>query len=189
VGTFAQLEGSLRKPDLARSSRATASANDQLLARVQGGLDRSYRLAGLMLGNAEDARDATQDAVMRAWRSSQSLQDPARFDAWFDRILVNACRDQLRRRRRVRFIPLPDAAQDTSDPFRAVLDSDEAFRAISRLDDDLRLVLILHYWAGLALEEVASRSGWPVGTVKSRLHRALETLRGQSVTDPRRSDR
>ena len=165
----------MRKPDLATSSRATASA--QLLDLVQRRLDRSYRLAGMILGNADDARDATQDAVLRAWRSGPTLKDPARFDAWFDRILVNACRDQLRRRQRVRFIPLHDLPPDSTDPFRTVLDADEVLREIAALDDELRLVVLLHYWADLPLEEVALRAGWPIGTVKSRLHRALEILR------------
>jgi RNA polymerase sigma-70 factor (ECF subfamily) len=169
------MEGSVRNPDLATPSRATAG--DQLLDLVQRRLDRSYRLAGMILGNADDARDATQDAVLRAWRSAGALRDPARFDAWFDRILVNACRDQLRRRQRVRFIALHDLPPDASDPFRGVLDSDEVLREIAALDDDLRLVVVLHYWADLPLDEVARRAGWPIGTVKSRLHRALETLR------------
>jgi RNA polymerase sigma-70 factor, ECF subfamily len=169
------MEGRVRKPDLATSSRS--SATDQLLDLVQRRLDRAYRLAGMILGNADDARDATQDAVLRAWRAAPTLNDPARFDAWFDRILINACRDQLRRRQRVRFIPLHDGSPDTTDPFRAVLDTDEVLRAISALDEELRLVVLLHYWGDLPLEEVALRLGWPIGTVKSRLHRALDVLR------------
>lgn len=158
------------------------SANQQLLDLVQGNLDRAYRLAGMMLGNAEDARDATQDAALRAWRAAPTMRDPARFGAWFDRILVNACRDQLRRRARVRFIQLEDSAPDARDPFRTVIEGDEVLRAIADLDDDLRVVLILHYWSDLALDEVAARTGWPVGTVKSRLHRALQALRGRLGT-------
>jgi len=169
----------VRKPGLATSSRSSAS--DLLLDLVQRRLDRAYRLAGMILGNADDARDATQDAVLRAWRAASTLNDPARFDAWFDRILVNACRDQLRRRQRVRFIPLHDSAPDTADPFRAVLDADEILREIAALDDDLRLVVLLHYWADLPLEEVALRVGRPIGTVKSRLHRALDVLRRRAA--------
>lgn len=154
-------------------------AHQRVLALVERDLDRAYRLAGLLVGNAEDARDATQDAVVRAWRNAGSLRDPEKFQGWFDRILVNACRDQLRRRSKIRFIALDDAAPDTSDPFRRVLQGDELLREVDRLDQDLRTPIILHYWADLPLDEVATRTGWPVGTVKSRLHRALERLRSR----------
>ena len=165
----------MRKRELAGSSGASASA--QVLALVERDLDRAYRLAGLVLGNSEDARDATHDAVLRAWRHAAALRDPARFQAWFDRILVNACRDQLRRRSRIRFIPIDEGAAEARDPFHRILEQAEVLRHLASLDEDLRLVVVLHYWADLRLEAVAERTGWPVGTVKSRLHRALEQLR------------
>lgn len=152
---------------------------DEAFLRVAGGeLDRAYRLAGLILGNSHDAEDATQDALLRAWRSASSLRDPAGFQAWFDRILVNVCRDRLRRRSRIRFIAL-DPGTDvelTGDPIRSILDRDEALRALDSLNPDERTVLVLHFWADLTLAATAERLGWPIGTVKSRLHRALERM-------------
>ena len=59
-------------------------------------LDAAYRLARAILHDATDAQDATHDAVERAWRKWSTLRDPARFEPWFDRILVNTCRDRLR---------------------------------------------------------------------------------------------
>jgi RNA polymerase sigma-70 factor, ECF subfamily len=143
-------------------------------------LDRAFRLAGLLLGDRSEAEDATQEALLRAWRGASALRDPQGFQAWFDRILVNVCRDRLRRRKRIRFIALDEqtASAATGDPFRAVLDRDEAFRALAVLDDDERVVVILHFWADLTLAVVAERTGWPLGTVKSRLHRALVKLGG-----------
>ncbi|MGA3031369.1 MAG: RNA polymerase sigma factor [Candidatus Limnocylindrales bacterium] len=157
-------------------------AGEKLVRLVSGGLDRAYRLAGLILGNAYDAEDVTHDAAVRAWRSAGSLRDPAAFEAWFDRIVVNACRDRIRRNRRVRFVALgPDDDPSTGDPFQTLIDHDEALRLIRCLDPDERTVVVLHYWADLPLTEVATRLGWPVGTVKSRLHRALETMRDERV--------
>ena len=89
----------LRDWDLTGSRTA---ASDRLLGMSRAELDRAYRLAGLLLGDATEAEDATQEALLRAWRSIDSLRDPAGFGAWFDRILVNGCRDRLRRRRRIR---------------------------------------------------------------------------------------
>src|SRR3990170_4275351 len=67
-------------------------------------IDRAYRLAGFILGDAREAEDATQDALARAWRQRRSLRSFEAAQAWFDRILVNVCRDRLRQRRpRVRW--------------------------------------------------------------------------------------
>lgn len=157
------------------------AATDRILRLAEAELDRAYRLAGLILGDQHEAHDATQDALFRAWRSAASLRDIAGFQAWFDRILVNVCRDRLHRRGKIRQVVLDEAGSTLPirDPFRDVLDRDETLRAVAVLDDDLRIVILLHYWADLTLEGVAERVGWPVGTVKSRLHRALAQMRGQ----------
>jgi len=149
-----------------------------ILTAARAGVDRRFRLAGLLLGNAVDAEDATQEAMLRAWRSAASLRDPEKADAWLDGILVNICRDRLRRRKVVRFVALSDGATGvTRDQFQAVLDRDEIVRAMRELDADQRIVVVLHYWGGVTLEGIADRLGWPVGTVKSRLHHALRRMR------------
>ena len=151
-----------------------------ILASGRAGVDRRFRLAGLLLGNAADAEDATQEAMLRAWRSATSLRDLSRVDAWLDGILVNVCRDRLRRRKVVRFIAIADGvAGPVRDQFQAVLDRDEVVRAMRDLDADQRIVVVLHYWGGLTLEGIADRLGWPVGTVKSRLHHALGRMRAE----------
>jgi RNA polymerase sigma-70 factor, ECF subfamily len=156
-------------------------ATRRVLDLAERGLDRAFRLAGLILGDQTEAEDATQDALVRAWRASTMLRDPAGFDAWFDRILINVCRDRLRRRGKVRLVTL-DGAADTvaaADPFAQLFADDELLGALRALDDDERVVLILHFWADLTLEAVGIRLDCPVGTVKSRLHRGLKAMRGQ----------
>ena len=158
---------------------AATVAEDRLLRMASGELSRAYRLAGLILGNAHEAEDATQDALIRAWRSLGTLRDPDGFGAWFDRILVNACRDRLRQRRLVCLVALDgeDGAGPAPDPFDTVLHNDQVLRAMVGLNSDERTVLVLHYWADLPLSAVAERLGWPAGTVKTRLHKALEKMR------------
>jgi RNA polymerase sigma-70 factor, ECF subfamily len=119
------------------------------------------------------------DAIERAHRSIGQLRDESLFQAWFDRIVVNACRDRLRRRRIVRIVPI-DAAGDRSterDPFAAFLQRDAALRALDVLPPDERTVVILRFWADLQVDEIARRVDIPAGTVKSRLHRALGRMR------------
>jgi RNA polymerase sigma factor (sigma-70 family) len=153
--------------------------NDEAFALLtRRHLDSAYRLAWAILTDTGDADDATQDAFALAWRNRRSLRDPARFDAWFGRILVNVCRQRLRQRSRHQIQPLdielgpavPDASQ--SAPER-----DAISRAISRLDADHRIVVILRYWSDLSVDEIAARLDVPSGTVKSRLHYALRSMR------------
>jgi RNA polymerase sigma-70 factor (ECF subfamily) len=157
-------------------------AETRILAAVRVDIDRLFRLAGLLLGSAADAEVATQEALLRAWRSADSLHDVRHVRAWLDRILVNVCRDRLRRRQKVRFIELTDGAPARTDPFQVVLDRDEVLRAMTHLDSDQRIVVVLHYWGGLTLTDIAARTGWPAGTVKSRLHHALERMRSRIVS-------
>jgi DNA-directed RNA polymerase specialized sigma24 family protein len=91
---------------IAADTRRTA-----FLAASRPGLDRAYRLAGLLLADAHEAEDAVQDALIVAWQSFDTLREAAVFGAWFDRILVNGCRDRLRRRNVVRFIPIDGGAR------------------------------------------------------------------------------
>ena len=106
-------------------------AEARILASARAGVDRRYRLAGLLLGNAADAEDATQEAMVRAWRSAATLRDPSRVDAWLDGILVNVCRDRMRRRKLVRFMVVADGATGPAqDQFQAVIDRDEVARAM-----------------------------------------------------------
>jgi DNA-directed RNA polymerase specialized sigma24 family protein len=82
---------------------AEARAREAFTRLADKELHRAYRLAGLILGNQQDAEDATQDAFVRAWAASRDLRSWDDFQAWFDRILVNVCRDRVRRRRIIRF--------------------------------------------------------------------------------------
>jgi RNA polymerase sigma-70 factor (ECF subfamily) len=168
--------------DTARRARFVAAARPAL--------DRAYRLAGLLLADATEAEDAVQDALVVAWQSFGTLRETDKFGAWFDRILVNGCRDRLRRRNTVRFIPMDSGIDPAGrDPFQTFLERDALLAGLSRLTPDERIVVVLRYWADLPLEAIAGRLDWPLGTVKSRLHRALERLRGALATDPQEAGR
>jgi RNA polymerase sigma factor (sigma-70 family) len=148
------------------------------VAAARPGLDRAYRLAGLLLGDAPEAEDAVQDALIVAWQSFDTLREADRFGAWFDRILVNGCRDRLRRRNVVRFIPIEGQPEPAGrDPFVTFIERDALLAGLGKLTHDERIVVVLRFWADLPLEGIAERLGWPIGSVKSRLHRALGRLR------------
>jgi RNA polymerase sigma-70 factor (ECF subfamily) len=165
-------------------SSAEDDAQDLVLRLAAREIDRAYRLAGLILGSELEAEDATQDAVIRAWRSARSLRDPEKFNAWFDRIVVNTCIDRSRRRRRLQQIHIDEvsASVPSADPFVSLVLRDEVLSAMRYLDVDERAIVVLHYWADLTLDGVAMRLGRPVGTVKSKLNRALGKLRQELPT-------
>jgi RNA polymerase sigma-70 factor (ECF subfamily) len=151
-------------------------------------LDRAYRLAGFLLGDAGEAEDATQDALARAWDQRSRLRSGASVQAWFDRILVNLCRDRMRRRRIVRWTPISGTeTSPVDDPFAAILARDAFLRAVAELDVDHRIVVVLRFAADLSIDAIAERLDVPAGTVKSRLHYALRELRrGAAERDPER---
>jgi RNA polymerase sigma factor (sigma-70 family) len=157
---------------------AHTARRDGFLAAARPELDRVYRLAGLVLGDAHEAEDAVQDALAAAWQRFDGLREPAKFGAWLDRIVVNGCRDRLRRRATVRFVALEaDVDPAGRDPFQTFLERDALLTHVRDLTPDERIVVVLRFWADLPLDGIADRLELPLGTVKSRLHRALGRLR------------
>ena len=141
-------------------------------------LDAAYRLATFILaGDRSDAEDAVHDAAVRAWRHFGGLKDQSRFEPWFTRIVVNCCRDRLRVRR-VPPLSLPDGELSSGpDVAEVVARSDALGRAMLALSPEHRVVVALRYLGDHSIEEIAARTGTRPGTVKSRLHYALRSLR------------
>lgn len=161
---------------VATTERDRRTAFAQLVDRD---LDRAYRIAGVILGDAQDAEDATHDAVVQAWRSFDALRDTSRFEAWFQRILVNVCRDRLRKRRRTPVAELSMAgSRAVLDRFAGIDDRLALDRAFARLSPEQAVTVVLRFHVDLTLDDIAERTGVPVGTVKSRLHAALAAMQG-----------
>jgi RNA polymerase sigma-70 factor, ECF subfamily len=167
--------------------RAMAGDHDAFSELARGVIGRLYVIARLILRDDAKADDATQEALLSAWRHIHGLRDPDRFDAWLHRLLVNACHREAGRNRRrgaveinieVIEAPLPDSTLDLAD-------RDQIERGFRRLDMDQRTVLVLHYYLGLRLDEAAGVLGVPPGTVRSRLHRATAAMRAALEADAR----
>jgi RNA polymerase sigma-70 factor (ECF subfamily) len=154
---------------------------------IRARLGDAFRLARAILLDDRDAEDAVQEAVLSAWRRHGSVRDPGKFDAWFERIVVNECRDQLRRRRRAVPIAAPPGGYD---PAGAPPESgtDAALdRALASLGVDHRIVVVMRYLQDRTVDDIAARLGIPSGTVKSRLHHALKALRADLESNDGRS--
>ncbi len=163
--------------------RAGKGDHDAFAVLATAAIARLDAAARLILRDGELARDAVQDALVRAWRDLPGLRDPDRFDAWLHRLLVNSCLDAARRRKRrpieVELTPIDVAA--VGDVASVVADRDLLDRALRRLEPEWRAVVVLHYYLGMPLPDVAVALGVPLGTAKSRLHRSLGLMRSTIV--------
>jgi RNA polymerase sigma-70 factor (ECF subfamily) len=159
--------------------RARGGDHDAFAVLAQAAIARLDAAARLILRDRELARDAVQDACIRAWRDLRGLRDPDRFDAWLHKLTVHACLDiARRRRRRVHEVELtPLAPPFEADQSARVADRELLDDALRRLEPEWRAVVVLHYYLGMPLPDVAAELGIPLGTAKSRLHRSLGVMR------------
>jgi RNA polymerase sigma-70 factor (ECF subfamily) len=171
--------------------RAKAGDHDAFSELARVSIGRLYVVARLILRDDGKAEDATQEALLAAWRHLAGLRDPDRFEAWLHRLLVNACYREARKGRRRRSIEvhvdpltMPEAPGAVDSDFD-LADRDQLERGFRRLDVDQRTVLVMHYYLGFSLDDAAEVLGVPPGTVRSRLHRAINAMRAALEADAR----
>lgn len=167
--------------------RAMAGDHDAFSELARIAIGRLYAAARLILRDDAGAEDATQEALVAAWRDLSALRDPDRFEAWLHRLLVRACHREARRGRRRWTIEqqVRPAVAVEPDPAIDLAHRDELDRGFARLDPDQRTVIVLHHYLGLTLDEVAVAMSVPPGTARSRLHRATRTMRAALDADAR----
>jgi RNA polymerase sigma factor (sigma-70 family) len=145
-----------------------------------------FAVATLILRDRTRAEDATQEALVAAWRDLSGLRDPDRFEAWLHRVLVRECyRVARKERRRIEVEGQIRPLAESADPGHRLAARDELERGFARLPIDQRTVLVLHHYAGYSFPEIADTLGIPVGTAKSRVHRATSAMRAALTADAR----
>lgn len=151
-----------------------AGSDDELRAVLLARLPDAHRLASWILHDPVAAQDAVQEAALLAWDRRGSLRDAGSGEAWFNRILVNVCRGELRRRARR---PQVREIAPVADGTHGLADRDELTSAIRRLAPDEQSLLALRFGRDMTVPAIAATTGIREGTVKSRLHSALGHLR------------
>ena len=160
---------------------AAAPSWDEIAERYA---DTVYTMAFRLTGDRDEARDLAQDVFVRVYRNLDRYQ-PGTFEGWLYRITKNLFLDRVRRRKRVRMEPLPDEEwrqPSESDPGpletieAGVLRSDLE-TALEELAPTFRTAVVLCDVQGLSYEEISEALGWPIGTVRSRIHRGRKALR------------
>jgi RNA polymerase sigma factor (sigma-70 family) len=158
-----------------RAKAGDRSAFDELVGPL---VDQGFRLAFGMLHDREGAEDAVQEATVRSWRKLGNLRPGTEMRPWFLAIVANQCRT-VARGRWWSVIRLEGSGTAASGFEDRVVRGADLRAALRRLPVDQREVLVLRYYLDLPLEEVAAITGVPVGTVKSRINRALAAMRPQ----------
>ncbi len=168
---------------IARIRSGDAAAERQLYDRY---VDRIYRLAYRMTGDQALAEDAVQDTFIRTFDRLGDFRGDGAFGGWLHRIATSVILGQLRRRRRVRRWESPTEDVAALAGHAAPRDPDLVRRidlAVGSLDDNHRLVFVMHDMEGYTHQEIADAMGTPVGTAKARLSRARARLRDQLNTE------
>jgi RNA polymerase sigma-70 factor, ECF subfamily len=163
---------------------------------------KTYNLAFRLMGNHADASDAAQEALVRVYTRLHNFRGDSAFSTWLFRVVTNTCLDELRRRGRLRHASLDDPLPTDEGilPRQAVLETDSPVesaerreiqaavqRAINRLPEEYRAVVVLRDIQDYSYHEIADLLGTSLGTIKSRLHRARQALRAiLKTTEARR---
>jgi RNA polymerase sigma-70 factor (ECF subfamily) len=154
---------------------------------VEAHEQRMYTLAARVLGSREDAADAVQEALVRAWLALPKFRGDARFSTWLYRIVVNSAHD-VRAKRRDRTVEEPPDPVDPRDRFAEQELSSELQRALNGLDETYRVAVVLYDVLGCSYAEIAEMTVVPEGTVKSRIFRGRSELAERLGTPGERTE-
>ena len=146
--------------------------DNEYVRRVRSMEGRLFRIAQAMLWRYADSADAVQEAVFKGWLKKGGLRDEAYFETWLIRILINECKDALRRRKRDAVKIGEEAAED-----ERMCENLHLRMALKALPEQYRLPLLLHHMEGYPVSAVAAMLGLRAAQVNSRLHRARKELR------------
>jgi len=202
VGTDSA-RASATDPDWDVLARVAAGEGDAFVHLMEHHQDRLLRLCERMLGDVEEARDATQEVFLKVYQKAGAARPQGQVYTWLYRIAVNHCLNKLRRRKLVRFLrwenpaedadvaPFdpPDTAPDPAAALESRLRWQSTRRAIAALPDNQRAVLVLARFEGLSYKQIAEVLEISEGAVESRLFRAMRRIEGAQESDASRVSR
>jgi RNA polymerase sigma-70 factor (ECF subfamily) len=170
------MRGQLVRDDEKRLIVSARKGDRAALAAIVKSHEHDLYVSALtILRSSWDAQDAVQEALYEVCAKLPSLRDPEKFEAWLSRILVRKCYDRLRRSR-----PEQDTEvfrESAGHAFVGTESDDEVLQAVAVLPDDQRLAVVLRFFLDLSYADIQATTGWPSGTVKSRINRGLAQLR------------
>lgn len=156
--------------------RAKMGDKEVLIELMMSQKQDYYRLAYVFMKNQEDALDAMEDMILKVYENIQRLNDETAFYSWSKTILVNCCKNNLRRKNRVILIRnIPEGSHD--DVFKVKDEQIEIEKQLMKLNQKYQEVLKLRYYLDMDYETMSAILKIPLGTVKSRIHTGLKKLK------------
>lgn len=138
--------------------------------------EKLYKMAYLYMKNEADALEAFQETVYKALVSIQQLREEQYFSTWLARILINTCKDLLKKKSRV-ILMEREVLEDRTSPYMPEDGSSELLELIKGLDEKYKTVLMLRYYRDYSVKQIAELLECPEGTVKTNIHRGIGQLR------------
>ena len=149
---------------------------EKFVSEIKAHSGMLYRVAWSILRNDDDCKDAMQEAALKAWEKRNTLRETSYFRTWITKILINACYDTQRKRRRIVSLDsIPEIPISAPDPALAM--------ALATLPEKLRLPLVLVFSEGMTYAEAAETLHLPLATVRGRIHRGKEQLRKELTAE------
>lgn len=149
---------------------------EKFVSEIEAHSGMLYRVAWSILRNDDDCKDAMQEAALKAWEKRNTLRETSYFRTWITKILINACYDTQRKRRRIVSLDsIPEIPISAPDPALAM--------ALATLPEKLRLPLVLVFSEGMTYAEAAETLRLPIATVRGRIHRGKEQLRKELTAE------
>ena len=149
---------------------------EKFVSEIEAHSGMLYRVAWSILRNDDDCKDAMQEAALKAWEKRNTLRETSYFRTWITKILINACYDTQRKRRRIVSLDsIPEIPISAPDPALAM--------ALATLPEKLRLPLVLVFSEGMTYAEAAETLRLPIATVRGRIHRGKEQLRKELTVE------
>ncbi|MFD5853488.1 sigma-70 family RNA polymerase sigma factor [Cytobacillus pseudoceanisediminis] len=142
---------------------------------IQDEKNKLFRMAYLYVKNEDDALDIVQDTIYKAFISIKQLKNHQYFSTWISRILINVALDFIKKNKRT--IPFNDVDGFHRDRNLRTEEKLDLLEAIERLEVQYKTVIILRYYKDLSIKQIAEILKCPEGTVKTRLHRAINQLK------------
>jgi RNA polymerase sigma-70 factor, ECF subfamily len=159
-------------------SRNESTDEESFETLVKNEQNKLYRVAYSYVKNEQDALDIVQETIIKGYKSFHKLKEKHYFSTWITRILINSALDHIRRTRNV--IPLDTTwyDPDINEESKSVLTMDIA-HLFEQLKPNQKSLILLRFYYGYSIPEIADILEKPEGTVKSQLHRTLKFLKGK----------
>ncbi len=153
-----------------KSKKGDSDAFSKLIKMYEKDL---YRVAIAIVKNNEDALDCIQDSILKAYQCIGKLKKEEYFKTWLIKILINRCKDIISKEKK--FISIFDVIKETS--YKDNLECFEIKEVIGKLEDDLKLLIVLYYYEDMSIKDISESLDISEGTIKSRLSRARVKLK------------